>query len=1120
MELHITFGWHLDGPSYPEESGLGHLAVGPIGMLGQLCLRLGLTARFPAPAVRIAEYMSLLSKVDDGSQFYSRSFQTDAWGTAKALLFLRDELRGNGWNIHVDKTDFSVPKRLATFAEVEQSALEIRMATASSAQSSASPSGNLLCLTDMIVPILELLQNVDRVPINSITLIDEEALLPPVWQRLFRSLKENGVAIRSPRWMEKSTAAQVSTAPVSAAPASTTSILTAQASTAQASTAQVSADANAIASEIDVSAQTDVAKLGAFLNANQRSELSGDGTLLIVESDDEVQASDCVANLLEAIASENESTVVIRGSSTSFLDQMLKKRNLPALGGAGKSPLRGYMQILPLALELLWKPFDPVKMIEFLLLPSGPVSPSIARTFIYSLRSEPGIGGGEWQKAWHATREKLIGWQRNKLQSEDDNTVVGVAENTCVELAQGNGVDVAQGNSVDVAQGNGVDVAQGNGVDVAQGNSVDVAQGNGVDVAQGNGEDVAAGSDAILVESIYSDSSKDSHENANTLTSVDRRIDTDINSGSGKTCNAAMDAADEAERAALLQEERLRQWLEPVQFDSREGIPSDAVVSLCERVRSHAHMRFNLPNQAITESERQVFLKTAACAETLAASVKASGVDRFTRSQLLRIVESAMGEGYSPDNPQSSAWTPVDHPGQIVDYADTVIWWGFIDTQNHSFTTPWSTEELAYLESQGVRLDSPREAVVREAKSWCRPISTSVKRILFVKPRTVAGRTVAAHPFYHEVAAALEATPHRVRERFIKQAHRIYMQPETDLFRYRLKSEAVDQLDRPGARPIWQVAMKKPLELVTESATSLERLLACPMSWLMQYKAKFRHGSLLSMQSGPQLSGTLAHVVLSRVFQADNLNPEMLDEAETRANRIFDDICPQVAAPFLLPGNSLERQRLKKSIADAASNLAGLIKQAAFERIDCEMDTTATINDVALTGRPDLVLSHPENFQYVIDLKWTRRAASRRLEIIEGRAIQLALYARLLKNESKLPTMGGYYMIAQKQLLSTSTTPFPKHTHVDGPGLDDTFESLIAAYKQHIDILNTGTIYATGLESGSLIAAQTDLTGVEIQFDDEPEEPASKVPGIAMTLEPPCRICNFGRLCGKKGFDQ
>lgn len=925
--------------------------------------------------------MSRIGEHDDGAQFYSQSFKTDSWGTAKALLSLRDDLMGSGWNHSCDVTD--APERLKTLAQLARG------------DGSQERTKNLVCISDMINPIFDRLHQIDRIGIDRITLIDEEILLPPVWQRLFSILRNKNVIVES--WIgtvSKGNNKSVRPSGLIQRESDVSEVV-------RMFKGESLANFESIDHEKTVERETDIDRLRSFLHLNKRSQFTGDGSLVILESDDEVQAADYLSRLLATMSTDIDDVVLIRGSSTSFLDQLLTKLNLPVLGGADKSPHRGYMQVLPLSLELLWQPFDPQKMVEFLMLPKGPVNNPIASYFIKSLQGFPGIGSSAWQKAWDDAASYLLRKAKERL--SDSNV-----EPTAVD-------------------------------------------------------------EEALQSSV---------------------------------------------RDKLLQ---LKEWLEPTQrFDPREGVPIRFVIDVCNRVRKHANIRLNTLSDSLSLIQLQVFAITSVYAETLAATVSASHSETISRSQLMKMLESVMSDGYAPVAPHASPWTPIDHPGQIVDSADTVIWWGFVDFERHGFSNPWSQAESDYLSARGVLLDSPQSSVVREAKSWARPIDASVKRLLLVKPRTVAGTTVAAHPFFHEIAAAFEATPHAVRSRFIKQAHQVYTQPATELLGKKLISHQVKLRIPPSPRPVWNVKPKT-FAARDQSATSLERLLGCPMSWLLKYQARLKIGNLLSITSGEQLSGILAHAVLAGVFSEDNWhtpNPDQL------AVRMFDELCPKIAAPLLLPGSSLERQRLKRAIAEAAANLSGLIKEAGFSSVVSETGMNATVDDVALTGRMDLVLKHPNNTDYVIDLKWSRRAPHRRRELSEGRSIQLALYTSLLKRETGIPTSGGYYMIAQRQLFSTSKEPFPPHTFVDGPKLEHTFESLVSNSKQHLAHLQAGTVYATGLDSEEASVNSNEEVGdVDIVSDDDPEERPSRIPGITLALEPPCRICDFGRLCGKKGFE-
>ena len=96
--LRIRFGWHLDGPAFPDEPAIGQLTLGPLGLVHQLALRVGLTGLAPLPlSLRISEYLSVLQILEDGNQFYPKSFSTDKWGTTKAILGLRDQLMAAGF---------------------------------------------------------------------------------------------------------------------------------------------------------------------------------------------------------------------------------------------------------------------------------------------------------------------------------------------------------------------------------------------------------------------------------------------------------------------------------------------------------------------------------------------------------------------------------------------------------------------------------------------------------------------------------------------------------------------------------------------------------------------------------------------------------------------------------------------------------------------------------------------------------------------------------------------------------------------------------------------------------------------------------------------------------------
>lgn len=118
--MEVVLGWELDGLTYPETAtgtpaSFNALVAGPAGFLGLLETRLGFR-RPPVPrSIRVAQYLSQLTDIDDGSRFYSASLAADAWATADHLLAIRDELIVAGWN----GQQVNGVEKVVTLADVE-----------------------------------------------------------------------------------------------------------------------------------------------------------------------------------------------------------------------------------------------------------------------------------------------------------------------------------------------------------------------------------------------------------------------------------------------------------------------------------------------------------------------------------------------------------------------------------------------------------------------------------------------------------------------------------------------------------------------------------------------------------------------------------------------------------------------------------------------------------------------------------------------------------------------------------------------------------------------------------------------------------------------------------------
>lgn len=146
-----------------------------------------------------------------------------------------------------------------------------------------------------------------------------------------------------------------------------------------------------------------------FLAGGPVEPLCGDGSFVIVEADTALAGAEAVAEWVGHCGpGELAGTVVIsEDGDTALLDHAMQMRALPALGISAPSPLRGALQILPLAFAVTWAPFDAKALLDLLLLPRSPLPGFAARRLARALRREPGSGGAAWSEAWTAIEEEL-----------------------------------------------------------------------------------------------------------------------------------------------------------------------------------------------------------------------------------------------------------------------------------------------------------------------------------------------------------------------------------------------------------------------------------------------------------------------------------------------------------------------------------------------------------------------------------------------------------------------------------------------------------------------------------------------------------------------------------------
>ena len=203
--------------------------------------------------------------------------------------------------------------------------------------------------TDRLRAAIDALGGATSFSLLQIDLIDDRSLLPSGWRALLAALESAGAAVRP--------------IPASAAKAAS-------------------------------------CDLGLLASGDKKVELAGDGTVVLLSADTEISAAEALSSWLAADPEANRNLTVVLGKDTDLLDHAMARKGLPKFGASSPSPHRALLQVLPLAFSLAWDPPDPNRLLDLLMLPTGPLPRSVAWKIAKVVAENPGVGGDEWVATW------------------------------------------------------------------------------------------------------------------------------------------------------------------------------------------------------------------------------------------------------------------------------------------------------------------------------------------------------------------------------------------------------------------------------------------------------------------------------------------------------------------------------------------------------------------------------------------------------------------------------------------------------------------------------------------------------------------------------------------------
>ncbi len=463
-----------------------------------------------------------------------------------------------------------------------------------------------------------------------------------------------------------------------------------------------------------------------------------------------------------------------------------------------------------------------------------------------------------------------------------------------------------------------------------------------------------------------------------------------------------------------------------------------------------------------------------------------SGLAALTQPQLHRLVDEA-SRGAVSDAPLEAlaGLTHVGEPGGVAGPARFVVWWGFnTRAVARAARLPLTRAERAELAGQGVVLPELARVAAIQAAHWQRPLLQAEQGLVLVCPLADEnGEELHLHPLWDEVAARTGAGSGKRATALAQLTCTTFAHTLPRVRRLRLVS--------PMPLRAWSVPAGAIQRRTSESPSSVETFLGCSFKWTLDYPGRLKASDspFLDDVRAPLLLGRLLHRFLSQLFAGPTPMP---GDVVPRAGELFDREGARFAAALWLPGYDSVRAQARRALVRTAQLLATFMQSSGTRVLASEQTQQGHAFGTAFAGTPDLLLGPPTR---IVDLKWGG-SKYRRESLAQGTALQLAAYAFLNRGRDAFPS-AAYVIMNDQRMFTTDPAQFPSAEHVPGPSTAATWAILERAHAAEWARAETGQLQAPGV---GLIAAE--------------ERKGSRVEDGLLAIQPPCRFCEFGGLCG------
>ena len=407
-----------------------------------------------------------------------------------------------------------------------------------------------------------------------------------------------------------------------------------------------------------------------------------------------------------------------------------------------------------------------------------------------------------------------------------------------------------------------------------------------------------------------------------------------------------------------------------------------------------------------TEEERDQFAWLSKLSGALLQKIQHE-TEPYTGTRLLKMVESI----YEPASflneiTQAGSVERVSSPGGLL-VNPSITWWhdcynSVIRAEHHTFLY---SGEIEFLHQHGIDTWLPTNQVKMAYGKLKRGILAAEAKCLLVVVEKHDGEETTTHPVISEIGAGFKN---------ISQIAATFNEIEL-LTTVALKVSHTRKIDLPEPKTRWQISNPDKLsKRITESASSVEKLIQTPFEWVIQYQAKLDSGNSFTLPDLSILRGNIAHTTTESILSElkNDLNFKLTDALieERLTTKIREE-----GLVFMLTERRFEHEELVRKYKYGIRSLVSIITDNELKIIGCEHFAEKDIPGIGhVAGTMDLVLETKQGQQIIFDLKWSKNNKKYQAKLEEGRSVQLAIYHSLLGTGPKT----GYFMFDNGKLYT------------------------------------------------------------------------------------------------------